>query len=84
MQELSERCASLKGEYGKSAAMLLERVGECRAKDAQLQKLALANERLQGLCRALRGGAAAGGGEGEAAPAASADSDGTEAAMPVA
>jgi hypothetical protein len=68
VQELSDGYASLKQEYSKSTEMLLESMNSGKAKDtqiaklalvdrearAQIEKLTLANERLQGLCRALR------------------------------
>lgn len=51
-------CQTARTEYNKATKMLLERIEEGKEKDARLQKLALANERLQGLCRALRSQAA--------------------------
>ena len=54
MQELVESCTTMRAEYHKATKMLMERVQECQSKDAQLEKLKLANTRLQGLCRALR------------------------------
>ena len=47
-------CQTARAEYNKATKMLLERMEECKEKDARLSKLTLANERLQGLCRALR------------------------------
>lgn len=59
MQALLDKAAATKAEYDKAASMLLARVQECQAKDSQIEKLTLANTRLQGLCRALRAGDAA-------------------------
>jgi hypothetical protein len=54
MQELLERCTSIKAEYTKATEMLLEQVNAHKAKDEKVAKLELANTRLQNLCRALR------------------------------
>jgi hypothetical protein len=56
MQELAARCTAAQQEYAKSASMLLQCVSASKAKDTQIEKLQLANTRLQSLCRAVVGG----------------------------
>jgi hypothetical protein len=74
VQELGEGYASLRQEYSKSTEMLLESMNSVKAKDNQITKLTLANERLQGLCRALHAN--------KTTPAAACESAGRESLLP--